>query len=478
MTSPHNLAKTTTLQLAGKILSTVIGLIATLQLLRLLGPEQLGWYTIASGYLQFIGIAGDFGFMLVTSTLLSEPSFDKTKVFNTIFSWRLITALLLQGAAPFAFLLFAYPAPIPSAVAILSVSFFAVQLNQIFSGYFQAQLKNHVPVIGEVIARVALLLGIVGVRIYGGATFLPLVVVITVSSVLNTIYLFIRHGFFKLELDRAISRALFTKTWPTALCVIFNAFYLQGDKVILPLYEKSTYLVGLYGAAYRVIDIITQIAAMLMATLLPLLAFHWSRGLKKEFERYVQLSLEVMALLLLPMVGGLVALGRPIMQFVDPAYAPGGAILSWLALAIVGIWLGTTFGHIALALNRQREAVYVFAGVAILSVAGYLYFIPRFSVWGAVGVSVAAEFLAGLALSILSLRYGMFVPKIRILGKILFAAMIMAAFVYRLPINALGLRIIAGAGIYAAFLSMFGVISPAIIREFIATFRKKTALTG
>ena len=89
-----HLAKTTTLQLGGKLLSTFIGLIATLQLMRLLGPEQLGWYTIASGYLQFVGIVGDFGFMLVTSTLLSEPAFDKTKVFNTIFTWRLITALI------------------------------------------------------------------------------------------------------------------------------------------------------------------------------------------------------------------------------------------------------------------------------------------------------------------------------------------------------------------------------------------------
>lgn len=467
------LAKTTTIQLAGKLISTFLGLIATLQLLRLLGPEQLGWYTIASGYLQFIGIASDFGFMLVTSTMLSEPTFDKTRVFNTIFSWRLITAIILQGLAPLAFLLFSYHQPIPTAVAILSISFFAVQLNQIFSGYFQAELKSHIPIFGELISRVALLVGIIGVRLYGGATFLPLIIVITVSSLANTLYLFIRHGSFKLELDRLISRALFHKAWPTALCIIFNAFYLQGDKVILPLFEKSAYLVGLYGAAYRVIDIITQIAATLMATLLPLLAFHWSRGFKKEFEQYVQLSLEIMALILLPMIGGLVALGTPIMRFVDPAYASGGRILSWLSLAVVGIWLGTTFGHIALALNRQRQAVFVFAGVALLSVVGYFLFIPRFGVWGAVGVSIVSELIAGVSLMLLSLLYGKFIPHIRILGKILFAAIVMTAFVYRLPITNLFLRIGAGAAMYASFLYMFGVVTPANAREFLSTFRKR-----
>ncbi len=478
MESHHHLAKTTTIQLAAKLVSTLLGLIATLLMLRLLGPERLGWYTIASGYLQFIGIAGDFGFMLVTSTMLSEPAFDKTKVFNTMFSWRLITAVVLQGLAPLGFLLFSYRQPIPTAVAILSVSFFAVQLNQIFAGYFQAKLQNHIPLIGEVLSRIILLVGLLAfqqqfdVRWAGESLFLPLVWLITGASVANSIYLFIRHGFFKLELDRAISRALFTKTWPTALCIIFNAIYLQGDKVILPLYEKSAYLVGLYGASYRVIDIITQIAAMLMATLLPLLTFHWSRGLKKEFEGYVQLSIEIMALLLLPMVGGLIALGTPIMSFVGPAYSGGGPLLSWLSLAIIGIWLGTTFGHIALAINRQRQATYIFAGVAVLSLAGYFYFIPRNGLWGAVGVSVAAEALAGGALSLLVWKYSSIKLSFGRLSNIFLAAALMTALVYRLPIHNLAARILAGAAIYLSFLYMFQVITPSIVRDFLKTFKK------
>lgn len=475
MENSRLLFKTTSVQLVGKLLSTVLGLIATLQLVRLLGPEQLGWYTIASGYLQFIGIASDFGFTLVTSTMLSEPAFDKQKVFNTLFSWRLITAVVLQGLAPLLFLFFSYDQPIPTAVAILTVSFFAVQLNQIFSGYFQAQLKNHIPVLGELLARAVLLLGICTVRWQGTSNlFLPLMLVITGASIINTLYLWLRHGSFKLELDRTISRTLLHKAWPTALCIICNAVYLQGDKVILPLFEKSAYLIGLYGAAYRVIDIITQIAATLMGTLLPLLAFHWSRGQRAEFERYVQISLELMALVLLPMVGGLIALGRPIMHFIDPAFAPGGPVLAWLSLAIIGIWLGNTFGHIALALNRQRQAAYIFAGVALLSLIGYYIFIPRFGIWGAVGVSIGAEGLAGFALSVLSLRYGNFMPKFLTIGKILVSAATMSALVYRLPIAHLGIRIAFGAFIYASFLYIFGVISPAIIREFSAAFRKKT----
>jgi O-antigen/teichoic acid export membrane protein len=223
---------------------------------------------------------------------------------------------------------------------------------------------------------------------------------------------------------------------------------------------------------YRVIDIITQIAAMLMATLLPLLTFHWSRGLKKEFEGYVQLSIEVMALLLLPMVGGLIALGTPIMRFVDPAYAAGGPLLSWLSLAIIGIWLGTTFGHITLALNRQKQAAYIFAAVAVLSLIGYFYCIPKYGIWGAVGVSIVAEALAGAALSLLVWKYSSIKISFSRLGNIFLAAALMTALVYRLPIHGLALRILAGAGIYLSFLYMFQVITPQVIRDFLKTFKK------
>lgn len=472
-TTHKHLAKTTGIQLGGKILSTFIGLLATLQLLRLLGPEQLGWYTIATGYLQFIGIAGDFGLTLITSTMLSEPDFDKTKVFNTLFTWRLITAVILQGLAPLGFLLFSYKQPIPTAVLILTVSFFAVQLNQIFSGYFQAQLKNHISVIGEVISRFVLLGGIYAVKWHGGDYFLPAMGVITIASVINTAYLAIRHGWFKLEIDRVITKVAFRKTWPTALAVIFNAFYLQGDKIILPLFESSEYRIGLYGASYRVIDIITQIAALLMATLLPVISFHWSRNLRAEFEHYVQLSLEVMAILLLPMVAGLVVLGTPIMQFIGKDYTAAGPILSWLSLAIVGIWLGLTFGHIMLALNRQKQAVYVFAGVALVSVIGYFAWIPRFGIWGAVGVSIMSEMAAGLCLAFLATTYGKFTPRFSILFKIFLSAATMGGFVFRLPITYLPFRILSGVGIYSGLLLCFGVISPKIIRGFIKTFKKE-----
>jgi hypothetical protein len=65
---------------------------------------------------------------------------------------------------------------------------------------------------------------------------------------------------------------------------------LQGDRVILPLYASQT-IVGYYGAAYRVLDITIQIAAMIMGIIMPLVTYAWSRQNIPEFKNGSQIHL-------------------------------------------------------------------------------------------------------------------------------------------------------------------------------------------
>lgn len=263
----------------------------------------------------------------------------------------------------------------------MSVSFFLIGLNQVFIALYQSRLQSYLHMMGEVLGRIVLVVG-TGLAAYLGLSFYYLIGAITLASLVFTTFLWLKSGGIKLSLDKAVSKKLFQTIWPTALAVIFNSLYLQGDRVILPLYvDQAT--VGLYSAAYRVLEIITQLAALAMGIMLPLLTYAWSKGDKKEFTARAQTSLDLLSLILLPMTFGAFTLATPLISFVGGNdFASAGPYLSGLSIAVLGIVFGMTFGHIALAINRQRQALWVYFFVAIFSVIAYFIFIPRFGAWG------------------------------------------------------------------------------------------------
>ena len=464
MSEVRKIAHNTAWQLAGKTVSTLLGLVAIAIMTRTLGVEQFGWYATAVGFLQFIGVFTDFGFTVITSSMLSEPEHDKSKLLGNLFTWRMITAVITQGLAPLTIFLFPYPAPIKWAVVIMSLSFIGVSLNQVFIAYYQTKLKMHIQAIGEVVGRVVLVAGLALVA-YGHVGFLAMMAVITLGSLSYTSYLWYRAEPIRLQIDRQISKSIYKKLWPVALSVIFNCFYLQGDRVILPLYASQTD-VGLYGAAYRVIDIAIQVSAMLMGMFLPLIAFAWSRGLKDDFKKQVQRGFDLMSLFILPMVAGVFALSTPIMRFVAGADFNGsGAYLRIQIFTMVGILFGTVFGHVNLALGKQRRAMWIYLADAIIAVIAYFVFIPLLGGLGAAWVRVGTEIFAGAALLILAGYSSGFWPRPLAFLKIVLAAVIMAVIIREIqPVN-LFASIALGILIYGFLILAFRVVSRQTLDE-------------
>ncbi len=464
MSTTKKIAHNTAVQLVGRIISTALGLLAVAIMTRTLGVEKFGWYVTATGFLQFIGIISDFGFTVTTANMLAEPHFNKTKLFNTLFTWRLITAFIFQAAAPLIILFFPYPPEVKTAVLITSLSFFAIALNQVFIGYYQANLRTYIQTIGEVLGRIVL---VVGVAIVGFTdhNFLAVMSVITLASIVNTVVLIAKHAEVRFSFDIEITYAIARKMWPTALSVIFNAFYLQGDRVILPLFVGPS-VIAYYGAAYRVLDITIQLAAMIMGILMPLVTFAWSRQNLPEFKKYYQLSLDLVAFFLIPITVGIFVLHTPLMTFIaGPEFSGAASVLTWLSISIFGTCFGMAFGHVCLAINRQKEALFIYASDAVFSVIGYFIFIPRYGALGAIGVTIFSEFYAGFLLLALAMYYTRFAPRLYTFAKIVLASLIMGLIIFYARFSPLPVSLLLGITVYT--LTAFGlkVISKTTLRD-------------
>jgi O-antigen/teichoic acid export membrane protein len=299
----------------------------------------------------------------------------------------------------------------------------------------------------------------------GNRGFMPTMIVISVAATVSTLYFLIVYGPIRLQFNRLITKVAFSKMWPTALAVIFNTFYLQGDRVILPIYVSQSE-VGLYGSAYRVLDVVIQTAAMVMGLLMPLATAAWARHDLLTFRKRYQLSFDLMMALLLPMVVGAVVLATPLMRFVGGVeFAAAGPILVWLSVAMFAIIIGMTFGHLVLALNRQKQALWVYISTAILSVIAYFIFIPRYGVFGAAGVTVGAEFFAGLMLFAVASYYAKFFPAIKQFLKIVFASSVMGLLVYLIQSIHFLFSVALGAAIYLILIVSLKVVSHSTLKD-------------
>ena len=85
MNIAQKIVHNTAIQLAGKIISTLLGLVAVSIMTRYLGVEKFGWYSTASGFLMFTAIISDFGFVAVTASMLSQFENQKNRLFERFF---------------------------------------------------------------------------------------------------------------------------------------------------------------------------------------------------------------------------------------------------------------------------------------------------------------------------------------------------------------------------------------------------------
>lgn len=462
MTLAKALIRNTVLQIGGKIVSTLLGVVAIAVMTRSLGSEQFGWYVTATGFLQFVGILIDFGFTVTTSNMLSEPDFDKEKLFNTIFTWRFFSALFFFGLSPVLIFLFPYQSEIKWAAAISSVSFFSITVSQVFIGYYRQKLEMLYPTVSEILGRIFL---VAGISIFANrAGFFAIMLIITLASIISCVYLWFNFGHVKFSFDKVISKALFFKMWPTATSVIFNTLYLQADRVILPLYVTQSE-VGLYGAAYRVLDIVIQISALIMGLIMPLVTFSWSRGLIEDFKKRYQLGVDLLVLVLFPIVVGMFVLSDPIMSFIaGEEFVNSGRMLKWLSISVLGTSFGMIFGHIILAINKQRQALIIYGSDAVISLIAYFIFIPKYGWVGAAAVTIFSEIYAGILLTIFSIYYSKTFPSFFTVLKIFAASLIMGLFLWKIHLPSLLWSIIFGATIYSILILALKVVKTTTIK--------------
>lgn len=471
MSLTRSIGRNTLLQVVGKLLGTLVGFATIALLQRYLfeqtgSTEGYGHYTTILAYLGFFSVIADLGLYLIVVREIAKPNADESFVVSNVLTIRLLSALLFLGASVAISLLLPYAPVVRLGIAVGSVNFLFVALTQVVTGVFQKHLAMRYVVVGEIVGRIVLL-GLIAVLAASDASLLAIIASVAAGSLVNLLVVFIglrRFVRIRLAFDVAYWRHVLKETLPLALSVILNLIYFRLDTILLSVW-KSAEVVGLYGAAYKVLEILVTFPNMFVGLVLPVLAATAFTD-RERFIRVFQRSFDAIAIAALPLLAGGLMLARPIIVLIGgEGYAAAAPIFQILLVAVTFLFFGALSGHTIVAVNQQRKMVWGYLAVAALGVVAFVLLIPPYAAYGAALSAVIAEgaiFAIGLTVVLKTARFRLSLVS---LAKAAFASLIMAGVFFLTRSLPLLVNLLIGSAVYVAALFAVRGVSFGDLRE-------------
>lgn len=475
MSLTRTIGRNTILQVIGKLLGTLVGFATIALLQRYLfeqtgSTEGYGFYTTILAYLGFFSVIADLGLYLIVVREIAKPGADESRVVSNVLTLRMLSAFILLAASIGIAFTLPYAPVVKLGIAVGSVNFLFVAMTQVVTGVFQKHFAMRWVVVGEIVGRV-FLLGLVFLLASMDASLLAIIAAIAVGSLANLVVIFAglrRFVRIRLAVDFVYWIYILKETWPLAISVVLNLLYFRLDTILLSVW-KSPDVVGLYGAAYKVLEILVTFPNMFVGLVLPVLA----ATAFVERERFIQVfqrAFDGIAVAALPILAGGFVLARPIIVFIGGrGYEAATPLFQILLFAIAALFFGSLSGYTIVAIRKQRQMVWAYFGVAVLGVLAFVTLIPPYAAIGAAIGAVIAEVAIMLVGFIVVLRTVRFKLSFLTLGKALLASLAMVGLLLLVPSWPFLLRLLVGGVMYVIVLFMIRGISWREVREILAT---------
>ena len=312
--STKALAKSSILQISGRILGVFFGLATFYLLLQIFDTDGYGVFTTALTYVTLFSVIVDFGLTITTAQMISEDGADEQKILGNLFSLRILSALVFMSLAPISALFIPGADKVFPLICIASVTYFFGAVAQMLVGVFQKRLSLMVPVLAEMLSRLIALGGIALIGLWHGS-LLHATAAFTVGAFVQFIIMLVaaqRLTTFRPQFELRLWKEIVRRSSPIGFSIFFNLLYLKGDILFMWFLGQSDEVIGQYGSAYKVMDVLTMVPVTFMGLMLPIMSKAWSAGDKTGFAKRLQQTFDVFCVLAIPFAFGAWVLGVPL----------------------------------------------------------------------------------------------------------------------------------------------------------------------
>lgn len=436
-----------------KILSTILALVGIGFITRYLGTNGFGDYSTVLAFFAFFGAIADLGLYTITAREISRPDADEKKILGNAFALRMISSATVFLLTPILVFFLPYSHDVKLGILIAAASFVFSSTYMVLNGVFQKNLAMDKVAGAEVLGKLIQIIVII-LAVKNNLGFTTIVLSILASMIFNFTVVLLLVGKYiplKLQFDFAYWKKFLKEAIPLGISAIVVFAYFKMDTILLSILKTNTE-VGIYNAAYKVIENISFFPAMIMGLVFPMFSRHIFSD-KKQFVYLANETFKVFLILVVPLVIGALFLSEGIIHLIGgDAFSEAANTLRILIFALAFIFFGGFFNNILIAANHQRKLLWAFAACAIFNIVANLIFIPIFSYTASAVISASTELLVAAMSFGLTLKYVNYIPSIRFLPQILFSGFAMAIFLYFFQTHGFFFLVLTGALVYIFFL--------------------------
>jgi O-antigen/teichoic acid export membrane protein len=374
-----------------------------------LGAHGFGQLITVTSFVLTFALLVDLGVTTVTAREIAAQMDQADRILSTAIAFRvglclLVTPVLIGSA------LLIYPTErgtVGVGVAILSLDLVFVSVQAIVQAYYSAKVRNDVPSLLLVVAKVLYFAGtLVGVEA-GGSVLVFLIAYVASDGVVASISFFMVRRQVSFGWDFSIRKwsTLAKTAVPVGAMQVVNRIYSRIDSVLLSILRTPAD-VAHYGIAFNFTDVLSNLPAYMMVSLMPSLVR--AKG-PEELKSRMQTALDVVVWFAAPIAtGGYVLRHQIVLLVAGPGYGASVDPMALLILSMVVSFPQVVFVWGCLAIKAYKPLVPAVIVVTISNVSLNLWLIPPEGPSGAAFAQVCTETLS------LVLVYWIFTKRSRV----------------------------------------------------------------
>jgi O-antigen/teichoic acid export membrane protein len=455
------------IQVLGRALNLVPGIVVTVLLTRALGDAGFGQWSTALAIVQIATPFGDFGLEQVAVRKAASEREQERDWIGAAITLRLAFALPVALVCAAVQLVVADNSEMAAAGLLLTGTLLLAPLSMTRIA-FQTRVRNDLTILVLTVNSILWTAAVVALAATdkGMVWFAAAFLVSAVASLLLGVWLGSRLSRPRVRGSMRHWRELARIGVPIGVAGLVVTAYVKLDQVLL-FSLAGAEDAGLYGAVYRFLDQAQFLPAALMTTLFPIIASSWPAD-PERVRRIARLIADYLAIVSLPALGFTIVASEPVVRLLfGEDFLRAADALPILMGAFVVICFGYLAGNLVVVLELQRMFLRNALIALVFNVVLNLILIPPYGFVAAAWVTLATEVLVtGLTLYAALRRLELSLPLRRIALATVAAALMTATVA---GLNALGaplaVLVVAAAITYPACLLLVGALRPDDIRQ-------------
>jgi O-antigen/teichoic acid export membrane protein len=358
------------------------------------------------------------------------------------------------------------------AIVISSIGSLFTLMTLSLVPVFQARLQMHWAVGSTIAGRLLTLALTVGALAAGfgfKAVVLAQVAGLALIFVLHVLIVR-RHVSLRPIVDVAYWRGLVAGSFALGLAIALSQIYFRIDAVLLALLTNA-YEVGLYGAAYKFLEISYFVVTAIVTSAFPPLARFVATG-DPRARPLVQKAFDVLIAAAAPITVGLAIFATPIIvTTAGEEFREAADALRILSPYVLFSFVGGLFFHVLIVCGRDRVLLGSTLAILVANVALNLAFIPAYGFRAAAAISVITEAAVLVPLALAVRRRGL-APGLRYAATVAGAAAVMALVGLAVPGPALVPMVACSLAYALVLLALPGTARDVVFRSLVPAARR------